>query len=357
MSDTLHTITINGKIYNASTGKPVVSTPVTKKTATSHATTVDGVIRPTTVFQPKAAATPVKKLAHAHAVVAAQKLHASPERTHTLKRAGLQKPGKTRTKAANQTIALAQSANDQIHHLKHDQARAERARLIAKSQSISKYGTPRLSSVVRKSRPMPLAEAPVHAHAPEAAPPVHKLTSHTVPTKDTMIQNALHNATSHNQALHAIHRKHKKRRLTTAGVAAFVLLLGFIAYQNTTYLSVQFAAQNAGFHASLPGYKPTGFDVKGPVQHHGGQINLTYRSNTDDRAYTLSQSASNWDSSTLASTLSQKGTAYQTVDAKGQTVYIYNQSSATWVNKGIWYQIEGDSKLSSDQLLKIVGSL
>ena len=48
---------------------------------------------------------------------------------------------------------------------------------------------------------------------------------------------------------------------------------------------------------------------------------------------------------------------YQTKEEKGRTVYIYDDSNATWVDGGIWYQIEGDSSLSSDQLLNIVASM
>jgi hypothetical protein len=42
---------------------------------------------------------------------------------------------------------------------------------------------------------------------------------------------------------------------------------------------------------------------------------------------------------------------------KGLTIYMYDGSHATWVNQGVWYTIEGDSLLDTEQLLRIATSL
>ena len=40
---------------------------------------------------------------------------------------------------------------------------------------------------------------------------------------------------------------------------------------------------------------------------------------------------------------------FRTIEAKGQTIYLYNQNSATWVNGEIWYMLVGDGSLSGGE--------
>ncbi len=47
---------------------------------------------------------------------------------------------------------------------------------------------------------------------------------------------------------------------------------------------------------------------------------------------------------------------FQTFQDAGKTIYIYEDSKATWVNGGVWYQINGNASLTSDQLLRIANS-
>jgi hypothetical protein len=118
------------------------------------------------------------------------------------------------------------------------------------------------------------------------------------------------------------------------------------------------AAARAGFSASMPGYSPSGFAFKGPVQYSAGQVVVSFKSNTDDRNFKLTQQTSSWSSDSLLNNyVAAGGKEYQTYQDRGRTIYIYDGSNATWVNGGVWYQIEGNADLSSDQLVRIASSL
>lgn len=123
-------------------------------------------------------------------------------------------------------------------------------------------------------------------------------------------------------------------------------------------MALRIASSRAGFQASLPGYSPSGFRFAGPVAYSDGVIELEYASNSDDRAYSLTQKESAWDSQSLLDNYVENRTDdYLTFQERGLTVYVYDGSQATWVDRGIWYTIEGDSNLTTEQLLKIASSL
>lgn len=121
---------------------------------------------------------------------------------------------------------------------------------------------------------------------------------------------------------------------------------------------MKLAASRSGVNGSLPSYQPAGFSLNGAVAYRPGQITINYKSNSDDRGFKVNQSASQWDSKTLLDDfVAINRNDYQTIQDKGKTVYIYDNNNATWVDSGIWYRIEGDSSLSSEQLLRIASSL
>jgi len=183
----------------------------------------------------------------------------------------------------------------------------------------------------------------------------------------TMIENALARATAHEQTVH--HKKKRSRVARKLGVSsravaisstvlAGVLLGGFFAVQNIPNLSMRVASARAGFNASLPGYNPSGFSFAGPINYNPGQVTVSYNSNTDDRNYKIIQRASNWNSDALLSNfVVASSQPYQTYQDRGRTLFIYDDSNATWVDNGIWYQIEGKSQMTTDQLVRIASSM
>ena len=72
----------------------------------------------------------------------------------------------------------------------------------------------------------------------------------------------------------------------------------------------------------------------------------------------LFRSASNWNSDALLSNyVVAENKQYQTYMDRGRTLFIYDGSNATWVDNGVWYQIEGDSRMTTDQLVRIAASI
>jgi|GEM_PF-3040244 len=138
-----------------------------------------------------------------------------------------------------------------------------------------------------------------------------------------------------------------------------LILVGYITYLNMPNLALRVAANRAGFDASMPAYTPEGFGFDGPIAYNSGQITIDFRSKTgDNRAYSLSQRKSSWNSeSLLENIVKPKDDEYLTFQNRGLTIYVYD-SQATWVNGGVWYTINSDSShLNSEQLVKIASSL
>ena len=72
----------------------------------------------------------------------------------------------------------------------------------------------------------------------------------------------------------------------------------------------------------------------------------------------IAQARTTWDSSSLLDNFVAKNADdYATVQGQGLTIYMFGQNRATWVNKGVWFSIEGAGKLSREQVLKVAYSL
>ena len=252
-------------------------------------------------------------------------------------------------------------------HLDIDPKRASRAKTVKRSSLVSRFGAPR-RAVTPLTTALPVQPEP-------SAPVVPILGEHHKPViaqkqsaHHQAMLKAIDNSASHNQprAKKTTRRQHLSRKLRVstrtinlaAGSLAAVLLVGFVAYQNVPNLSMRVATARAGVEGSLPGYRPSGFGLAGPIAYQQGQITLSYKSNSDERKFEVSQRASQWNSETLLENYVASGQKnYQTFQDGGKTIYIYDDDNATWVDGGVWYQIVGNSALSSDQLLRMAASM
>jgi Domain of unknown function (DUF4367) len=112
----------------------------------------------------------------------------------------------------------------------------------------------------------------------------------------------------------------------------------------------------AGFSAQLPGYKPTGYALKGPIESQSGKVSFSFRSG--ERHFTVTQQASNWNSQTLLdNAVALNGGSHQTIQSKGRTIYIYGKDQATWVNGGVRYDITGNAALNPNDIASIASSM
>jgi hypothetical protein len=354
-------IMLNGKRYDTATGKILesTSTRTAAKTAVAH--------KPKPIQTSKSGAS-LDGFARRSGTkaVSAHKTHQSTQKSQTLMRSAVQKPVTKKVVAVSSIKPKKTVPASAPKFLKRPQAQRElRAAHVHQSTLISKFGS-EFKKFTRETPHIPVVPAPDPSRAkPSAA--ISMPSQHAKPVVNPF-QSALDNATSHLQPKtkkvprrHRVARKlHlKPRTLNVIAVAAFAFILGgYVASNNMPSLSMKMASTRAGVHGGLPGYQPSGFALKGPVRYQPGVVTVSYQSNSDSRHFKLIESASNWNSETLLQDhVAVNRRPYQSYQAKGKTIYIYDGSNATWVDSGVWYQVVGDSALNNDQLLRIASSL
>ncbi len=346
-------IEINGKKYNAATGVMLGASqnkPVQKKA-------VDGFSRrhiDTSKVRPSLHS--VKK----HTV--------QPQKSTTLMRTAVKKPGQLTTKevrVVNSALPKSQPIKAVIVPRTQNtpEHRQFLAKTIHKSSLINKFNFSMPAKPLAKPPTLEVHKAPVIDISTVTA------TNSTASKKTDLLERALESAQGHKEPFFEHkkklrHKISKKIGISSRAVAITTTIFvglslgGLYAYQNVPKLAMRVAASRAGFSASMPTYNPSGFSFNGPVQYSTGQVVVDFKSNTDDRQYKLTQQTSNWSSDTLLNNfVSGNNKQYQTYQDRGRTIYIYNNNNATWVNGGVWYQIEGKSELTTDQLVRIASSL
>lgn len=378
MGNQQNSIVLNGKLYDAVTGslihepaaKPQAHQPKIHRKKTGLV--MDGVVHKAPKVhkakkvhaQPKAhntasqhaAAKPVRNHTAAHA-----QRH-KPQRAATLMRQSVRKPAHAQHHKAEKPAHI---------HDERTSKRLERAQAVQKSQHIQRFPQHNATHQPAAKKAAPAKVAPVHKTVHQTAHQTHAAPAHPpapVSESERLVTNALKHARAH-EANQPFAKKPKKRlahklgfKRRTANMAmgalAALLLVGFFVYQNIPNLSMRLASNRAGFNAQLPDYQPSGFSQDNLVTYSPGKVSVSFHSNSDDRRFNLTQQVSNWNSEALADNyLAANDKPYQTYQEQGKTIYIYDNSSATWVNGGVWYQIEGKSSLTSDQLLKIASSI
>jgi hypothetical protein len=331
------TITINGRIYDAITGMPVV-TPASNAATAKPAHQAPAKAAP----QSNRAFSDVAPTRHPHAP--AQAIHKVTQKSHTLYRKALQKPA-----AKAVTTAPAQKAH-------------ERSPLISKFQG---------GHTGHVTQPEPVADTPIapavvhpsvakalQTHAAATAPKQHLSGSDL---KEQLIKERLAEVGDRPE------RDHKKTswlsrqpRLVTilSSTLALLVLGGYLTYITLPSISLRVAASRAGVNANMPEYKPDGYRLDGPITYSPGEVVISYKSNTNEETgYKLVQKATNWDSQAVLDNYVAKLTDnYLTFQERGVTVYTFGNKAA-WVNGGLLYTIDGNAGLSSDQILRVATSL
>lgn len=370
---------LNGKKYDAITGKIIgdssqhTPTPTAKPSTPAQVHTskpfahvpqgpklVDGVRR-------------VKP----HITIAAKAVHQKTEKSKTLMRKGLRKPVAIKTdkiplhiqathavSAENKPKSLGQSKGKVVESINTE--RVMRAVHTQKSNLVSRFGTKNVAikTAILPVKPIPMPKtvtaASMHATAPVSAKKKIK--------DSDIFAAAIAQAMSHKQPAYKQKNKfHKTARslhvspnTLAVSIAAMVALVGLggFAYVNVPTIALKVAASKAGLRANMPAYQPSGFTLAGPITYNPGEVNLQYKSNTDNRDFSVVQQTSSWNSEALLSNvIAPTNKPFQTYQANGRTIYVYDNNKAAWVDGGILYKIEGKAELSSDQLLKIANSL
>lgn len=311
------TVEINGRLYDAVTGLPVNKTKSTEKTVSPAM---------------------VKKRA---AEVAAQSVHAQPQRSQTLHR-----------RAAKKVVPSVVKRPKPGQHMD-----------ITRSSKVAKFAPHPVAAPAKKTVATPDIAPKAHplaarAHAritkPIASAPVTKSAKQI---KDEAIDKAL--KTPLVKPGRKVRGFQWSRRFTIITAIFAVLIIGaYLTYVNIPSISVGFAASQAGIDATYPQYKPDGYHLSQPVTYSDGTVTLKFKSNSDDSEYSIVQTRSSWDSSAVLTNIVKKaaGDNYITTQESGLTIYSYD-NNATWVNGGILYTIESNAPLSGDQIRHIATSL
>lgn len=361
------TIEINGRRYDALTGRLLRVSPEKPKTRHEPAAagkSLDGfTYRPNSAVH-KAAARKINETVR-HKATPAYQVHKKTQRTQTLMRAAAKKPVVKKIEKHGEDSAAQKLVTAQ-HTV--NAGRISRAGHIKKSRLISKFGTNDPRSTQAIAVPLPVRPAP--SKIPTLPLNSFSRQAHeiAIPAGQGHFEAALTSAVSHKQPKPKKHNKihHRVARKlhvgpravsVTASLTAVLLIAGFIAYQNVPNIAMRIATTRAGVHGKLPGYTPAGFSISGPIEYRSGQISVNFKSNTDERQFKVVQESSDWNSDTLLTSLTSSGRQPVSVQKQGKTIFIYDNDNAAWVSGGTKYRIESNADLNSDQLLRLAAGL
>lgn len=157
-----------------------------------------------------------------------------------------------------------------------------------------------------------------------------------------------------------------KKSLTkkvTGWSAVAVIAIGVVAgglFINSNLNKVEFyvAASRAGFKATMPNVKPSGYNLSS-VSAGSGVIEATFKGSSSNQNYSIEETKSNVSNNQLLNNFvfAKAGSNYQTINSNGRTIYVYNGHNATWATQGIWYVIQDNNSLSNSQIVKIADSM
>lgn len=176
-----------------------------------------------------------------------------------------------------------------------------------------------------------------------------------------IFEQALANATSHEQTFEDLKapRTNKRKRALGYVIAGFaaLTLIGFLGLHNADQINLQVASYRSGLHAKLPTYQPADYTLD-KLAYQPGAVTASFNSASTKSNYQISQKESNWDSQTLlANVVSSAKSGYKTYQQAGRTIYIIGNNTATWVDSGVLYTVDGNADLSSKQLLDLASSM
>lgn len=339
-------ITINGKLFNARTGQPIDTVTHAPLPKTRQYGSFD--VKPSTA------------------------VHSGPARSNTLRRTGLAKPAPAKLLASRhvRTIAPIQTHPLVTKFERPVSAEVNSPHVVRPSEILSALNT----ADTTEQPAMYAAQVQNYSSAANIAPAprkVHKSVSHKVtdhqlekaPTKAP--RTGIFKTNDADKAYSRVTRQWKKFqkriRLTppiiASGIIVAVLIAGVICYLTVPALSLFVAAKSAGVDATYPGYVPSGYHYKGPVTYSEGKVTMRFASGGAESNFTIEQNSTYWDSgAVLDNYVLARSQNYLTYSQGGITIYTFG-SQAAWVNAGVLHTIDGTAQLSSDQILRIAGSM
>jgi hypothetical protein len=370
-------LTINGKTYDATTGLPVKASTVSPAAtppvtgahisrtladiSPHHKKSFDGFIQQARKAPAEPKQSPLTKSVAAHSI------HRTPQKAQTLYRGAFKERPQAQYKPKIQTHHASDITASRLHRSmvapKHSDVRRFAPQPTVTPTTSAQPTQPSdihrsraLDQLAKKFDGVPSRPPVQHAHMD--GPALKKelirkqLAEIDEPIKEVDIRLA--------RQEHRVKQFFAKQpRLLTAatGALAVLIFVGYLVYLNIPNISMRIAAERAGFAATMPAYKPTGYSLTGPVAYSTGEVQLKFASTAQPGNFTLTQHQSNWDAQALLQDyVSRQTNNYMTYQDEGLTIYMFN-GQATWINGGIWYSVSGSAGLSSDQILNLATSM
>lgn len=338
MKNSQNTITLNGNIYDAKTGLPIKGQ---RKASALVTKTKPHKVTPKPSIKNINSIPVVRETKHLK--------HHQPQKTKTLMNRVTKKPNKSTIQPTSTIIPIT--------------SRHRRAISITKSSLISRFGS-NAYGVTKKSAHIPVKTAsvtPIVNHKPlhYSLDPLRE-TAHEV--RD-IFTDAIANANNFQQSpISKTRSKKNYKHIIRAGSSTLVVvfLIGFIFLQNKTNLEVMIASNRAGVSGVIPKYIPSNYKYDF-LEYSPGIISITFTSTNNLKTFNVSHKKSNWNSETLYSNLvaskANNSNYIQNITNQDRTIYIDNNNNASWISHNSIYQIEGNSDLTKDQILKIASSI
>lgn len=375
----MNVIEINGKLYNAhggelvgsdqpiqSVNKPVMS--VKHASSQNHTKrpqpqrpqqgrSIDGFTkskRPTAQHQQVTRATPrptheaisTPKTVH-KAHKPAPRLTHSLQHAHTLHRQSVKKPVFKDTDVHTTPRVTPNPGKDE---------RLKRAMHVTRSPVVHKFShtqtkvEPEIKKEERKAEESMARDITPPKKQPVAPPTIPAIR--TTPTHQPHHEQLKKEAKSTRKQ-----RKHASFIGFATTALTALILVGYVAYLNVPTLSMKIAASRAGFAATLPSYKPAGYNFNGPISYSPGQVTIDFKSNVDQRKFSITQQPTSWDSQALLENYVSKKSPPYTWQDSGLTLY-FTDGEATWVNAGKMYKLDTKgSQLGIEQISKLATSM
>ena len=337
------TLTLNGELYDASTGLRVTPTTQEPTIKTRHYGSFD--VRPSSA------------------------MHAGPARSNTLRRNGLAKPQPAHQRASRHVRTIAPvSKHPLVTHFERPlTATIDSPHVVRPSEILSA-----LNQDDTGEQSVGLAtQIQNHSSAANAALPPqkpHKPTSHAITEhqmKHEPPRTGIFRTNDVDRSYTRIAKTWKKYQgrirptppVIISAIIAAILIASVLCYLKVPALSLFVAAKSAGVEASYPGYIPSGYHFKGPVTYNDGKVTMMFTAAGGDSSFTIEQKSTPWDSgAVLDNYVLARSSTYLTYSQSGVTIYTFG-SQAAWVNAGVLHTIDGTAQLNSEQILRIAGSM